>query len=534
MKRLPLLHLILLFSLFAPSLVQAQALPEDEPVAQHDAVQSDAVYDEAARDGRLQFAPCPENAALECGTLTLPVDYQNPHGESFGMAVVRAKATDPNKRIGVLLTNPGGPGSSGVDFVLAGTQAPAFIQIRERFDIFSFDVRGSHRSRPVSCAVQSPGDPAAVNEAELVAFFDDFSRHFAQSCLAQNGPFLLTMSTNTIARDMDVLRRALGERQISYVGLSFGTELGAVYASLFPKQVRAMILDAGVAPEFYDNLVEFAAEQTISFELTLHRLDRLCRQAPACRLRDTGVAAALDAVKAQLNAAPVTSPAGVVLDGDKVADIVASLLSIESAWPLIVAALTDGQGGNYTRLFQFIPFISTIPLANTAFFAIKCNDQGTRRSAADYLPMSEAVGKLTTRLHNQFQVASIMATCAAWPAADVPIIRNVQRQVANPILLLGSDFDPNTPLSWTRSLAFALGMERNIVRYQGGGHTVVTRGLPCTHAVVKAYLFDLALPATGFTCPALPIAFDPAAVQASLEANLQQAAFQSFLPLIQQ
>ncbi|NJM40652.1 MAG: hypothetical protein HC853_07730 [Anaerolineae bacterium] len=158
---------------------------------------------------------------------------------------------------------------------------------------------------------------------------------------------------------------------------------------------------------------------------------------------------------------------------EKVRGIITSLLSIETSWPLIVQALADAQSGGYARLFQLIPAIGTVPLSNTAFFAIKCNDAGTRRSAAEYLSMSYAVGELTPRLHDRFFVANIVSTCAAWPSANPPIIRNISRRLATPILLLGNDFDPNTPLSWTRQLASALGMERNIVRYRGGGHTML-------------------------------------------------------------
>jgi pimeloyl-ACP methyl ester carboxylesterase len=268
-----------------------------------------------------------------------------------------------------------------------------------------------------------------------------------------------------------------------------------------------MILDAAAKPDFRDSLVEFASEQAISFEMTFHRLDQLCRKDPACRLHSTGVVAAMDAVLAKLQDAPVTSPEGVVLDVDRVRGIVTTLLSFETSWPVIVNALADAQAGDYARLFQLVPAIGTVPLSNTPFFAIKCNDAGTRRSAADYLPTSVATGGLTPRLHDRFFVAAIMSTCAVWPPADPPIIRNVERRINAPILFLGNDFDPNTPLSWTRSLAFALGMERNLVRYRGGGHTIATRGDACIGAIVFGYFFNLTLPAEGTTCPGRVISF---------------------------
>jgi pimeloyl-ACP methyl ester carboxylesterase len=471
--------------------------PDDDPTTET------LKLDEAERSAprRLQFASCPENAAVECGMLTLPVDYNNPHSETFEMAIIRAKVSDPANRIGIVVLNPGGPASSGVDFVLDGIGVPAFDGLRSRFDVISFDVRGSQRSRAVKCDAPQAGDPTGLDDEQLAALIDDFSRKFAQACIEQNGPFILSMSTNNIARDMDMLRRALREPQLTYYGMSYGTVLGSVYASLFSKRVRGMILDAGAPPNFRDSLVEFASEQAISFEQTLHRLDQLCRKAPTCRLRETGVATAMDAVLAKLTQVPVAGPNGEVLDVKKLRGIVTTLLSIETSWPLIVQALADAQSGDYTRLFQLIPAIGTVSLSNTAFFAIKCNDSGTRRSAAEYLPTSKAVGELTPRLHDRFFVANIVATCAAWPPADVPVIRNVSRRLTTPILLLGNDFDPNTPLSWTRKLAFALGMDRNIVRYRGGGHTIATRGTACIGGVVFGYFLNLSLPAEGASCP---------------------------------
>lgn len=461
----------------------------------------------------IQFAPCAENPSLECGTLTVPVDYRKPHGEAFGMAVIRAKAADPKKRIGVLMTNPGGPGFSGVDLVLGGIRAPLFVRLRERFDVVSFDPRGVSRSRPVRCEVDGADFPTDPSDEALAAFFDDFSRRFAQACLEENGPFVTMLSTNNVARDMDALRRALGEQQITYASGSYGSELGAVYASLFPQRVRAMMLDGGVAPEFRDYFVEMWSEFSTAFELSFQRLGQLCSRDSACRLRDTGVVAAFDEVAARLKAEPVTSPNGIVLNDGKVVDVVATLLGSERTWPLIVNALADARAGNFTLFFQLLPFTAT---GGNALFPILCNDFGTRRPAAEYLPVDEAIGALNPHFFGRFFVASGMARCAAWPNADVPVIRNVKNRVAVPILLVGNDFDPNTPLSGTRSLARALGMERSLIRYQGGGHTAVGQ-IACIDNAFVAYLFDLTIPAEGFSCPGQPIRFTPPSAQADAD-----------------
>jgi pimeloyl-ACP methyl ester carboxylesterase len=234
-------------------------------------------------EGHRRFAPCVrERPNLDCGTLTVPVDYRDPHGATIGIAVIRAKATQPAQRIGVMVGNPGGPGFSGVDFILGGVHAPIFTRVNERFDIVGFDPRGAGRSEPVHCFVDPAGDPAEVDPGERAAFFDEPARGSPMP-IEQNGSVVLSMSTNA-ARDMDTLRRALGETQISYVGLSAGAYLGAVYATT--PSARAMLLDAGFPPEFGDNLVEFLSEEA-AFELVFQRRSALRRgsRLPAARRR---------------------------------------------------------------------------------------------------------------------------------------------------------------------------------------------------------------------------------------------------------
>lgn len=456
----------------------------------------------------IEFAPCPEDARLDCGMLTVPVDYRRPHGETTQVAVLRARATDPAQRIGALVTNPGGPSFSGIDFVLAGIHAPVVIRLNQAFDIYGFDPRGSNRSGAVACEVGPAGDPADVDPAQRAQFFEDFSARIAQACFAQNGPFIGTLSTNNVARDMDTLRRAIGEEQITYVGVSFGTVLGATYASMFPESVRAMILDAGVMPEFRDSIVEFNAEQMAGFEASFQHVDDLCSASATCVLRDAGVVATLDEVMARLNAEPVTSSSGLVLTGDLVRNVVADLLYSDRNWSTIVAELDRARRGEYDFFFENAPgsaFLIRLALGTTTFTAydaMLCNDYGTRRAAAEHLGVDQSHGELYPRFFGPFFISGEAARCGAWPPAEPPVIRNVSRRLAVPMLIYGNDYDPATPLSWTRSLARALGMERHLVRYTGGGHGAVTNGDPCIDAISLDYVLDLRLPEEGKTCPA--------------------------------
>lgn len=511
LKRISWLIAALLACLVAPVLAQAQAEPP-VPVA------SETDMSARFQPGQIQWQPCPEDQELECGTITLPVDYRKPRGETFDMAVVRAKTTSPDKRLGVLFTNPGGPGVSGVDQVIFGITSPLFVLARQRFDVIGFDPRGVGRSRPIQCKPEPLVLPDDRSDASLASYFDAYGRRYAEACLEQDGTFVTKVSTNNVARDMDVLRRALGEPTITYASGSYGTQLGAVYASLFPQRVRAMALDGGVSPVFRDGYVEMTTAQMAGFELELQRIDVLCRRDPACRLHETGVVAAFDRLAARLDAEPYTSPDGVVLTGASVSEVVYSLIYREQFAPLIVDLLANGLNGDYTLMLEVLPTVDAG--LSMAIFAIRCNDYGTRRQAAEYLPVDEIVGARHPRFFGRFFLAHRLATCSAWPAADPPVMRNVQRQLDVPMLLIMNDFDPATPPSDMRTLAFALGMERSIVRYQGGGHTF-PKNNPCVGNIFVAYLFDLKLPGEGTTCPGQPISF---AAQANTRQALESSA----------
>jgi pimeloyl-ACP methyl ester carboxylesterase len=452
----------------------------------------------------IRFAPCAEDPALDCGTLNVPIDYRKPHGKTVGLAVIRARNTNPEKRIGILFGNPGGPGVSGVDFVLNGSRLPIFARLREHFDVISFDPRGVSRSRGVACRLDVAPVPQDADDDTLAAYFDDLSRRFAQACLDQNGSFVTHLGTMNVARDIDVLRRALGERQISYGAGSYGTVLGAAYASLFPERVRAMMLDGAVAPEFRDYLAESWTEASGAFETAFRRLDDVCRRDSACRLAASGVVAAFDQVAAQLDTAPIPAPNGDRLTHDTLQGIVATLVDFERNWPLIVNALADARAGDYGLLIALLPFRE----GETAALApIRCNDYGTRRPAADYLRVDEAVGGLFPRFFGRFFVASFTAPCSVWPAGEPVVVRNVRRDVETPFMIIGNDFDSRTPLRAARSLAHALGSERGLFRYAGSGHTAFFSTTACVQDTAVDYLVKLRLPREGFVCPGQPISF---------------------------
>ena len=331
----------------------------------------------------IAFAPCAENATLDCGTLTVPVDYREPFGDTVDIAIIRGRATNPTKRIGVIIGNPGGPGGSGVDFVLGIVPLPIAARLREYFDVVSFDPRGVGRSREVRCTSEGSPIPDDPDDAALIRPFDEFSERHARACLEQNGSFAAHVGTMNTAREMEMLRRALGERQITYAAGSYGSVLGAAYASMFPSRVRAMMLDGAVPPDFRDYLVEDWAEMSAAFETSFQRLDQLCRRDAACALTSVGVVAAFDEVAARLAAAPVSSPTGAVLTKAAFQDVISTLIDFETLWSTIVDALAAARAGDYSPLIALLPILEG--QSPPSFFAIRCSDYGTRKTAAEYL-----------------------------------------------------------------------------------------------------------------------------------------------------
>ena len=211
---------------------------------------------------------------LQCALLRVPVDYTRPDGAQVDVAVARLRATQPKRRLGSLVFNFGGPGDAGT------TTLPSFAReipaaVRARYDLVSFDPRGTGNSRPVECINDRTADrlnavdPTPNTDAELPSFYD--GRHepvdLVAQCVAKNGAWLAQLGSRNVARDVDRLRAALGDDKLAYLGFSYGTVIGAVYAQMFPDRVGRMVLDSPV--DLSANALEELRANSDGFEQAL-------------------------------------------------------------------------------------------------------------------------------------------------------------------------------------------------------------------------------------------------------------------------
>jgi hypothetical protein len=195
--------------------------------------------------------------------------------------------------------------------------------------------------------------------------------------------------------------------------------------------------------------------------------------------------------------------------------LIIQLYTDRQRWGNIPAFVVEALANNWDRWLPYGSPPEPAPLAPEwqVYASIFCNDWGARRPAADFVQQLLAAEGLFPRVGKFAELEVLLRTCHKWPAADLPIIRDVSRKLEAPIMLVANDYDPATPMNWTRHLARGLGMEGSVIRYQGGGHTATSlalRGVPCIDAVALSYLHAQQLPPAGFSCPALPVTWAPA------------------------
>ncbi|MFI8963550.1 alpha/beta hydrolase [Streptomyces sp. NPDC053493] len=448
---------------------------------------------------------------FQCGTVRVPLDYAKPAGEQVKLAVSRVKATGPGKRLGSLLVNPGGPGGSAVGYLqgYAGIGYPA--PVRARYDIVGVDPRGVARSEPVECLtgpqmdtytqVDMTPDSAAEQNA-LAASYKDF----AAACQKRSPKVLPHVSTVEAARDMDVVRAALGDEKLTYVGASYGTFLGATYAELFPQRTGRLVLDGAMDPSL--SAEQLNREQTAGFETAINAFAADCVKKTDCPLGSSSVPAALEALRGFFRATdvkPVPTGEKRALGESLATTGVIAAMYDEGAWPQLREALTaamSGQGADLLALADSYyereadGTYANLMFANTA---VNCLDLPPAFSAGPTavekaVPSFEKASPVFGR-----NLAWAALNCTYWPTPATGRPHRITAEGAPPIVVVGTTRDPATPYRWARSLADQLS-SGTLLTYDGDGHTAYGRGSDCIDTAINAYLLEGTAPQDGKRC----------------------------------
>ncbi|MEV6986536.1 alpha/beta hydrolase [Sphaerisporangium sp. NPDC051017] len=458
---------------------------------------------------KITWTPCQDD--FQCGKLDVPLNYANPGGERIQISLIRLPASG-GKRIGSIILNPGGPGGSGIEYARAANivLTPAVLG---RFDTVGFDPRGVGKSAPVRCLTGpqldafigldgTPDDPAEVSALAKGA------KQFAEGCQARSAKLLPHVGTADAARDMDVLRAALGDQGITYLGKSYGTYLGAVYADLFPKKIRAMVLDGAIDPAL-PPVPTVNAAQAQGFEVAFRSFLADCFVHKNCPFpgRDTSVALSrlTDFLKAT-DQRPLrnTTGDGRAVDESWVTLGILAALYDKRSWPVLRTALARGFRGDGTMLLKLGDILvdrkpdGTYSNQTEANMAVNCLDHSYPHKIATYEEAAKTAQQQSPHFGAYVMWGSL--PCDYWPVKPTGTNKPLSALGAPPILVVGTQRDPATPYQWAKSLASELS-SGVLLSYDGDGHTAYRTGSTCIDQAVDKYLISLTPPASGTLCP---------------------------------
>jgi pimeloyl-ACP methyl ester carboxylesterase len=494
------------------------------------AVTADATF---AGPSKVAWSKCYANIGpFQCGTVQVPLDYDEPNGATLSIALVRLSATDPEHRTGGLFLNPGGPGGSGVDFVLDVGQVLYTPEVRARFDLVGFDPRGIGRSSALRCfgtdKQQGPvftpfSFPRSLEELQQWVAAD---RYADAACTQRAGRIIDHMSTANVARDLDLLRQAVGDEQLTYAGFSYGSYLGVTYANLFPDNVRALIVDGVVDPiAWATGRGDEAARVTLGTRLrsaegaqaTLQEFFRLCDAGgPSTCALARNAADRFAALADRLRAHPIEIPMpdGSVTEVNYSIFILTTLVSLYR--PLEYSDLADLLAGleslsNLPAVGARLDALWTEPgLITKRGFphypnvlegqpAVACSDTNNPHSYGTWFQDGAAAD--TQFGYFGAQWTWVWSLCAEWPGADADrYIGPFNHVTAHPVLVIGEQFDPATRYESAVIVANLLPSSA-LLTIHGSGHSLFGSILSsCANQVATRYLVSLAVPAPGTTC----------------------------------
>ncbi len=455
----------------------------------------------------ISWESCDED--FDCGEVEVPLDYADPEGEAIEIALKSLPAGDDDERLGSLVINPGGPGVSGIEYV-EQAEAQFGDDVLDHYDVVGFDPRGVAASSPVDCLSDDQldefiGADPAPDDAEETEDLLAQTENFGQGCVELSGNVAAHVSTTEVARDLDLIRAALGEPRLDYFGASYGTLLGATYAELFPDNVGRMVLDGAVDPSL--SAKQAALDQAAGFQRAAEAYLANCvDEEEDCPLGDTVEEAEqnLRQFLADLDAQPIAGDAERELTQGRAILGVWLPLYVEELWPVLDQALTaaidEGDGSLLLRLADFYVSREESGYANNsieALYAINCLDHSTEGSVDEVRASIPEFERVSPIFGEVFAWGAL--GCGDWPVEAAEPVPSIDAAGADPIVVVGTVRDPATPYEW--AVAMAEQLESGVlVSREGDGHTGYGRGNECVDSAVEDYLLDGTVPRDGLEC----------------------------------
>jgi len=440
----------------------------------------------------LEWSDC--SNGFECSVFAAPVDYANPEDGDLSISVIRKVST--GKSLGSLILNPGGPGGSGIEYTTY-VEYVVSKTLQENFDIVGFDPRGVGASTPVDCLddeqtdVYVALDGSPDNQAEI----DDaikMSQDFAQACATKSPDLYQFVDTVSAAKDIDILRALLGDEKLNWLGKSYGTFLGAIYADLFPDKVGRMVLDGAIDPGLTNELLSYG--QAMGFELALERFVDDCATRSDCPLDASGAAgiSEVNDLLAELDANPI-----ILDDGREFTQamgtlgVVGSLYDKTYGWPDLRTNLTAAFEGDFTGLATSVDYYTGrnengtySDNSNDAIAAINCLDRADRASVEQTIELAKK-WKVDAPSFGEYLAWSNVG-CSFWKTPATGVAKTISAPGTPTILVVGTVNDPATPYEWSMALADQLS-SGVLLTLDGDGHTAYFQGSACIDEVVDDF-----------------------------------------------
>ncbi|MDC5696277.1 alpha/beta hydrolase [Intrasporangium calvum] len=459
---------------------------------------------------QVDWQECQGSPAHQCASIEVPVDYADPDGDTFELALRKVPALKAEQKVGTLIINPGGPGGSGLEYA----QFSSFVfskRLRESYDIVGFDPRGIGASDPVACLSDEDmdllfeNDPTPDDEAErdqLIRDTDDIT----ERCAREGGDRALHMSTTEVARDMDVMRALVGDERLNYFGVSYGTVLGALYADLFPDRVGRFVLDSAVSPNQTDE--QKLGYDIEGFEASIDAFIEWCVARDDCALgteeagaRDR-IADLLDDVERQ----PLETSRG---DIDSIGEgwlgfAIFMCLYSEQSWPILNKGLAEAFEGQGDVLLAYAMNVVGRSASGDyddssylhAMIPVRCADWPRSDSAS--LSRAQRAARAEHPLWSRL-AGELYDMCAAWPGEPRQPSGDTLAEGAAPVLVIGNLRDPATPIGGTKQLAADLA-SAVLVTSDSDGHGTYYAGNSCVDAIVDSYLIKGTVPSSDRAC----------------------------------